>query len=60
MKYIPVSIVGLITMSTPLVVMPISYFVLRKQENLTPATVLGVCISLSGIALVVLYGRPVA
>ncbi len=60
MKYIPASLAALISMATPLVVMPISYFVLRKQENLTPAVVLGICITLAGIALVVLYGRPAA
>lgn len=58
MKYIPAAVAGLISMATPLVVMPISYFVLRRQENLTPAVVLGMLITLSGIALVVLHGRP--
>lgn len=57
MKYIPAAVASLISMSTPLVVLPLSYFVLRKQENLTPAVVLGIAITLSGIALVVLYGR---
>jgi drug/metabolite transporter (DMT)-like permease len=32
MKYIPAGLAALISMCTPLVVMPISYFVLRKQE----------------------------
>ena len=58
MNYIPASLAALISMCTPLVVMPISYFFLRKQENLNLATVLGICITLSGIVLVVLYGRP--
>lgn len=58
MKFIPASMAALISMSTPLVVMPVSYFVLRKQENLTWATVSGICITLGGIALLVLYGRP--
>lgn len=58
MTYIPAAVAGLISMSTPLLVMPISYFLLRKQENLTPATVLGICITLAGLVLVVLYGRP--
>jgi drug/metabolite transporter (DMT)-like permease len=60
MKYIPAAVAGLISMATPLVVMPISYFVLRKQENLTPAVVLGIVVTVSGIALVVLYGHPAA
>lgn len=57
MKYIPAAVASLIVMCTPLVVMPISFFVLRKQENLTPATVLGICITLAGLVLVVLFGR---
>ena len=60
MKYIPAGVAALISMGTPLVVMPISYFALRKQEHLTWATVLGICLSLGGIALVVLYGRAPA
>jgi drug/metabolite transporter (DMT)-like permease len=60
MKTIPAAVAALISMATPLAVMPISYFVLRKQENLTPAVVLGIFVTVSGIALVVLYGRPAA
>jgi drug/metabolite transporter (DMT)-like permease len=56
MKYIPASVAALISMCTPLVVMPVSFFVLRKIEKLSWATVLGICITLAGIALVVLYG----
>lgn len=57
MKYIPAAVAGLISMATPLVVIPISYFVLRKQENLTPAVVFGIFVTVSGIAIVVVYGR---
>ena len=57
MRYIPAAVAGLISMSTPLLVMPMSYFLLRKQENLTPASVLGICITIAGLVLVVLYGR---
>ena len=60
MKYVPAGVVALISMCTPLVVMPISYFALRKQENLTWATVFGICLTLGGIALVVLNGRAPA
>jgi drug/metabolite transporter (DMT)-like permease len=56
MRYIPASLAALISMCTPLAVMPISYLVLRKRETLNPATVLGICITLTGMALVVLYG----
>ena len=60
MKYIPASVAALISMCTPLVVIPISYFALRQRENLTWATVLGICLTLGGITLVVLYGRAPA
>jgi drug/metabolite transporter (DMT)-like permease len=56
MRYIPASLAALISMCTPLAVMPISYFVLRKREKLGWATVLGVCLTLAGVALIVLYG----
>lgn len=56
MRYIPASLASLVSMATPLVVLPLSFLVLRKQENLTPAVVAGIVITLTGIALVVLYG----
>jgi drug/metabolite transporter (DMT)-like permease len=56
MKHIPASVAALLSMASPLVIMPISYFVLRKVERLTWATVMGVCVTLAGVALVVLYG----
>lgn len=58
MKYIPASMVALISMCTPLVVLPVSYFALRNDEHLSGVTVLGIAITLAGIALVVLYGAP--
>jgi drug/metabolite transporter (DMT)-like permease len=60
MKYIPASVAALISMCSPLVVMPVSYFVLRKVEKLTWATVLGILVTLAGVTLVVLYApaRP--
>lgn len=58
MKFIPASMAALISMSTPLVVVPLSYVFLRKQEYLSPATILGICFALAGLLLLVLYGRP--
>jgi drug/metabolite transporter (DMT)-like permease len=55
MRFIPASLAALISMCSPLAVMPISYFVLRKREKLGAATVLGICITLVGVALVILY-----
>ena len=56
MKYIPASVAALLSMSTPLIVMPLGRFALRSRERLSGVTVLGICITLVGIALVVLYG----
>ena len=58
MKHIPAGVAALISMSTPLVVVPISYFFLRQQEKLNPATVLGIGITLAGLLLVVLHSHP--
>jgi drug/metabolite transporter (DMT)-like permease len=58
MKYIPASMTALITMCTPLVVLPVSYFALGNHERLSWVTVLGIMITLTGITLVVLYGAP--
>lgn len=58
MKYIPASTAALISMCTPLVVMPVSFLALRNHERLSRVTVLGIAITLSGITLVVLYGAP--
>lgn len=46
MKYIPVSVAALISMCTPLVVMPLSLFALGNRERLSGVTVLGICITL--------------
>lgn len=56
MRFIPASVAALISMCTPLVVMPTSYFALGNQERVSPVTVLGICITLAGIALVILFG----
>lgn len=58
MKYIPASMAALISMCTPLVVVPVSFFALRNHERLSWVTVLGIAITLVGITLVVLYGAP--
>jgi drug/metabolite transporter (DMT)-like permease len=55
MKYIPVSVAALISMCTPLVVMPISYFVMRNQEKLNGVMVLGILITLSGTAISLVF-----
>lgn len=54
MKYLPASVAALISMCTPLVVMPISFFILKNQEKLNPVMVFGICITLAGAALSIL------
>ena len=53
MAYVPVAIVALITLCTPLVVFPLSYFLLRNEEGITARTVAGGALVLAGIAWLV-------
>jgi drug/metabolite transporter (DMT)-like permease len=43
-----------ITLCTPLVVMPVSYWAMRNQEQIGPATLAGAALTLAGMAIVVL------
>lgn len=52
MRYSPVSIVTLITLSTPVLVLPVGYFVLNNAERVAPSTVLGTLAILLGIAVI--------
>lgn len=54
MHYIPVSIASLITMSTPVLVTPLSYFLLDNQEGISLQTIIGILFVLSGISLILL------
>jgi drug/metabolite transporter (DMT)-like permease len=54
MRYIPISIANLITMSTPVIVTPISYFLFKNQEGITRRTVAGILLVLSGIFCIIL------
>lgn len=55
MWYIPVSIANLITLSTPVIVTPVSYFLLKNEEGINWRTVAGIALVLAGISLIVLY-----
>ncbi len=55
MHYIPISIVTLITMSQSLIVIPLSYFLLKNQEKITLRTIGGSLLVLSGISIILLY-----
>lgn len=56
MKYIPASFAALITMCTPLVVLPLSYFVLRNQEAISIRAVVGMLVTIAGVALLTWHG----
>lgn len=55
MRYIPVSLANLITMSTPILVTPLSYYLLRNQEGINWRTIVGSAAVLLGITLILLY-----
>jgi drug/metabolite transporter (DMT)-like permease len=55
MWYIPVSIANLITLSTPVIVTPVSYFLLKNEEGITWRTLTGIALVLGGICLIVLF-----
>ena len=47
----PVAVVALITVCTPLIVFPISYFFLNNEEGINGATLVGGLLTLAGIAI---------
>ena len=55
MKLAPVAIVALITLCTPLLVFPASYFFLGNDERIDGRTLVGAALSLAGIAMIVLH-----
>ncbi len=54
MRYSPVSIVTLITLSTPVLVTPLGYFLLKNREEVGLRTVVGSAAVLAGIAVILL------
>jgi drug/metabolite transporter (DMT)-like permease len=54
MRYIPVSISNLITLCSPILIIPGSYFFLKNREGITLRTVLGGVLTIIGIAVVLL------
>lgn len=50
----PVAVVALITLCTPLVVFPISYFFLRNDEGIGAGTLAGAVLTIAGIATIIL------
>lgn len=54
MRYIPLSVAALVTLCTPLVVLPLSAWLFKRQEAITPRLVLGTVMTLGGMAVVLL------
>lgn len=54
MNVTPVAVVALITLCTPLVVFPVSYFLLGNDEGINGGTLVGALLTLAGIATIIL------
>ena len=54
MRYIPLSIAALVSLCTPLLVFPMSYWLFKNQERLTWSVMAGSTLTLLGMAIVVL------
>ena len=54
MRYLPVSITTVITLSTPILVIPAGYFLLKNREGITLWTVLGSAAVLTGVFTILL------
>jgi len=57
LRYIPVSLSNLITLCSPLLVIPGSYLIFKNREAVTAGTWLGAFLAIGGIALVLLTGK---
>jgi drug/metabolite transporter (DMT)-like permease len=54
LRYIPVSIATLIASCVPVLVIPMSYFLLKNQEGIVVKTVIGAALTLAGIGIILL------
>ena len=54
MRYIPVAVASVITLATPLVVLPVSYALLKNQERIGVRTLVGAALTLAGVAAIVM------
>ena len=54
MRYIPLSIAALVSLCTPILVFPLSYWLFKNQEPLTWSVIAGSTLTLLGMAIVVL------
>lgn len=54
MRYIPLSVAALVTLCTPLLVFPLSYWLFKNQEAFKATTLCGGALTLLGIGMVIL------
>ena len=54
MAHTPVAVVAVITLCTPLLVFPLSYFLLKNDEGIKGRTLIGAMLTLVGIATIIL------
>ena len=54
MRHIPVAVATVITLCTPLIVIPASYWLMKNQERIGPATLIGAAVTMGGVAAIVL------
>lgn len=54
MGYIPISIANLITLSTPVIVTPVSLFFFKNRERITMKTIFGIVLVMAGICFIIL------
>ena len=52
MRYIPVAVATVITLCTPLVVIPVSYWLLKDRERLGLATLIGAAVTMAGVVAI--------
>jgi drug/metabolite transporter (DMT)-like permease len=53
MQYIPVSVATLVTLCTPILVFPISHWVLKGREQFTPVMLAGSALAMAGVFAIV-------
>ena len=54
MRYIPLSVAALVTLCTPLLVIPLSLYLFKDQDAVRATALLGAALTLAGIALIIL------
>ncbi len=54
MRHIPVAVAAVITLCTPLVVIPASYWLTKNQERISAATLFGALMTMAGVAAIVM------